>query len=660
MGKFKFVPVSVNWDDTYHNTMYFDNVESQLLYFNIPTIFNDAKEIVSFPKGSLFNCNITYQYKDKNNGSLQELLNDNYCILQETNTDKIDYYYFFIKSVNYDSNNQVTMYLELDVIQTYMLSTNFSDCYIERCHQDRFIKNSSGTYSFNNNTDSPLLNSEGVNLPKYLTSAEKLLIKYDTVENQDNNINASELLWAYVYISNDGLEQVDAVQSFAQEYGTEFNNFKNPYTVLVAPIPTYNQIVYARYRTSVTDATEIRSEWNFNKMLEYLKTAFSSSSGVIDLTPYILNVKLSPVPPFKLNEYRDNFFTKDAGYGNYGYECRIIQKQATLSDVGEQLTTLHSPLIPTHFLAFVYRQDTADYNIDIELDSVEFTRDYIINADYRDIEPKALSENCQELKIRDYEGNSIVYDIQKLNNKDIKLKLIEPFTVDRAAGFLSLSDIENSIYKDSALGLLGLIYNNDSSIPYSIDQLATYMASNKNFDKIRSWNVAKQDINSTLGLTNGLIGKNPSHLLSGAQGFLNTTIDQQVVDLTLDNMSASPDTLKNLSGSIFLNSLINNGKAGFYKEIFKGTEIDINKMIDYLHEYGYSYSMIDNVKKHINTRVDFNYIKAELQSITSDIKISNSVRQKFREVFRNGITFWRSDDFNLSLNNVERSVINGE
>ena len=74
-----------------------------------------------------------------------------------------------------------------------------------------------------------------------------------------------------------------------------------------------------------------------------------------------------------------------------------------------------------------------------------------------------------------------------------------------------------------------------------------------------------------------------------------------------------------------------------------------------MHRYGFTYNQIDNIKNVDNIRVYFNYIKADVENIIG-INLSNTIKNKIREIFRNGIRLWNntSEIFKYDKENYER------
>ena len=124
-------------------------------------------------------------------------------------------------------------------------------------------------------------------------------------------------------------------------------------------------------------------------------------------------------------------------------------------------------------------------------------------------------------------------------------------------------------------------------------------------------------------------------------------------NLTLDNMKNAPEMLENSNGNALFNCGINH--IGLYIELYEALETELNIANDFMYDYGYTYNQIDNIKNVDNIRVYFNYVKADVENITG-INLSNTIKNKIREIFRNGIRLWNntSEIFKYDKENYER------
>lgn len=123
----------IPFDPSYENTMYFDDLNQQVSYF-------DTKIAISLEKAS-------YQRVDKGylkvgwvvdtygQSVINQMYNVNYMRFKNTNFEN-KWFYAFVDSVEYINNNTVGVYYHLDVMQTWHFEYSFNQCMIERQHTE--------------------------------------------------------------------------------------------------------------------------------------------------------------------------------------------------------------------------------------------------------------------------------------------------------------------------------------------------------------------------------------------------------------------------------------------------------------------------------------------------------------------------------------------
>jgi hypothetical protein len=273
--------------------------------------------------------------------------------------------------------------------------------------------------------------------------------------------------------------------------------------------------------------------------------------------------------------------------------------------------------------------DIPNYNISVSSSEIKnANKSYIFN-------PKLQSQNYRELKITN-DISGFIYDLQKLNRSHIYLRYVEFLSPDITKFYCyidlsqSFANETNPIFiTDTIYNYTGLVSDIDLSMPYSIAQIDTFLANNKNFylqKYIESGsNIAKSFVSGKgiTGITNAGI--------SGAVNIVNA-------NLTVDNMRNAPESLQHANGNAYFN--MSTVKPFLYIELYECLPEELNRDNDYMNEYGYSYNHIDNVKNCDNIRKFFNYIQADIEIINCNKKISNVVRNRIRQIFSNGIRFW--------------------
>ena len=111
-------------ENDYKNTLNFANLNAQASYFNSLTQINVSDN------------DYTYIRKDNKitvNKSYDDIIGYNYLFYTNTGfTTKR--YYCFITSIKYVNENTTDIYIETDVIQTWMFDLTYNRCYVEREH----------------------------------------------------------------------------------------------------------------------------------------------------------------------------------------------------------------------------------------------------------------------------------------------------------------------------------------------------------------------------------------------------------------------------------------------------------------------------------------------------------------------------------------------
>lgn len=116
--------LDVPLENDYKHTLYFEDKNKQSAYFSSKVVwyFDD----------------FSYQRKDnyiRVPKQYDELLNCNYVMYQNKAYNN-KWFYAFITDLKYISDDRTDIYIETDVMQTYMFDYSFNECFIEREHVD--------------------------------------------------------------------------------------------------------------------------------------------------------------------------------------------------------------------------------------------------------------------------------------------------------------------------------------------------------------------------------------------------------------------------------------------------------------------------------------------------------------------------------------------
>lgn len=148
----------VPFDPSYENTMYFDNINQQVSYF-------DTKIAVPFERFSYVRVDngyikVGWSIDGGNATAIKDLYNANYMRFKNTAFEN-KWFYAFVDKVEYINNNTVGVYYHIDVMQTWHFEYAFNQCMIERQHTETDVVGRNtipenfelGEYEFDHSTE---------------------------------------------------------------------------------------------------------------------------------------------------------------------------------------------------------------------------------------------------------------------------------------------------------------------------------------------------------------------------------------------------------------------------------------------------------------------------------------------------------------------------
>lgn len=659
------------------DTRYFDSVTAQRAYF-APLCQPVEQKNINFNMGD--NVNTVINYTDTSDRPIEEIVGSNYAVVRRYSDDgttiESERYYFAV--VRQLSGRNLEVSLRLDSIQTHYFKykSNIAECHINRACLNRFeeVSGSTTEVKFIGGKDSVFYQSENTNLPKYYVHRNRIQfdVDYSTDSIINNYLGHNQITWLYmILVPNEKLPD-----TWLQSY--LYNDVRVPYVVVCAPIQT-------NFRVGTNDAAPTSSSpiWYYQGMFRWI-----INKG---LTPYIVSAKLSPFPPFVYKGYSSEFTEIDdlmgiqtSGGEVGGVNFYFFQDQQQWA-VGQCLGNNCQWLL-------------ADVDLSLIDESLKFTfnKNEIIGANksYK-FNPKVNSSDITEIIIADLMGNTYTYDLQKLNKLTFQLigdEPVLPDTTKSAVRVYMLNEPDN-VYNNTYNIYSGLVTSKDTSFIYTQTALETFNANNKNFSQIqqaqRDYNTEQFNIYSRQRTANMLIDTAGS-ALTGALGILTgsslataiglsstataplsslsdvafakeslnakNNLSKLNETLTLDNIRNSPTSVKNAQSSVIFNSIVNGNlsrtlDAHYYVQVWRAYDNDIERFNDIIVEYGFSYERIGNVSDFDNIRKYFNYIAAEIETISAPISIQekNDIRDRFK-----GIRFWNVDTVDFTLENYEQ------
>lgn len=672
---------NVAFDNSYNNVLRFATRSEQEAYFDTNTLFLN-KEFINFNATNLLTTNIVYDIGPDE--SMQKMLNCNYCIVKDSSPNKtLNYYYYFITNAVYLNDKQISVALELDVINTYYIDLQFSDCLIEKGHLNRFVENEDGTVSFDGTVDSKLFEREDIkNVAKRLTKRH-LLNLYNYPNNQIINKWFNQNVKGYMYIFIDTYHEfnfkalADSAKSITHSflpigYGTKGSatQILNQVAVLCCPVYYSDKIIKIRKGTADNADMYVLN----NVGLEYF---FKNNNGNAN----ILSIKFSQMPPFNQDAITQTAELDDNGdiilNGDYNITTSI---DGRLNFGGCGIWLTDNIKVGKNFqcaiLNLTYQSnnyDLPDFVLDTQF---KFNKTDIVGTDKNVIfNPKLLSADYKSIRLSDSTENGFDYDLQKLNTNILSVRITEPITPDMTKKYFRF--ITRGVYSsDCERNLTGFVTNNDASVVLSTTAFQQMLANNKNFflqNSInRNFDIGQNFARGILGIGTSGAGIVGGHIGAGTVGMIGSTLGMINAglnyaktkineNLTIDNLINSPVNVTNAKGNVYFENMYSaNGVIVEEYDILPNEKQMIN---DFMCQYGFTVNRLDNPKNYDNIRHYYNYVRASLENITSNLLLSNAVRAKIKEIYANGVRFWNVFDnqtpsFNYNKENYERWLNN--
>lgn len=625
---YKIALTQVTFDNTYSNVLRFDDLAQQKAYFKLDTLFSNQPE-VNYPFGTFYVTRVPIKIRGTDPA---EMLSYNYAIVKDMSKEDV-YYYYFVNSATYDSGNtQIIADLELDVFNTYYLSTKFSHCLINRAHLDRWGAVTDGKVSFDNSVNSKLYMQEDIQpVAKYLANRKEIDL-IDKLSNSEVKRIIKEKVkgWVYMFLdpnftNNDEVKNVTAYLN--NTHGYKLDNIAQNYKCFVFPI--------CDDTTFLIDSQglkDVYNPWTFNVM-QRGQTLTPQDSIINYFAPYIIDMIVSQQPPLSIFTDDNYVITTEndtikiqylsttlaetyndmctsLGYFNLGNVITGSKKYGAVS-VNNYVIDYRS-----------YQQHTSIYNFTFDV------ADIVSNNHNKEYNPKLIGMPYRELRLGYANGEPYKYDPLKVGS-NFYTKTLNNIAPAIYKGYVAIYNNTNGIYSDNTVrSYVGCKLSLDASIPYSLDQLKQYLAQNKNFYQMAQ---------------NRMIGTAVRSVLSASPGGIVTAkLSYENEMLSLDNMDNAPETFKNLDSAVFLNNNINSLKP--YIEYWEALPAELKISDDYMNRNGFTYNQIDNVKNCDNIRKYWNYVQAQIENVVSDKIISNNVRDKFKTIFARGVRFWNITD----------------
>lgn len=646
--KFKIALTNSIWTPDYKNVRRFNSRADQEAYFDVENLFTESVPTRNVNFGSLLRVSV---FVNVGEAGVENYMTNNYAIIKELATGK--FYYYFILNSTFDAVTQVRLDLQLDVMQTYYLDMTFAESMIERAHLDRWSKALIGHTIFERGaSDKFLVRDEIQGLPKRVKTVKESTTTPFVVSSPYSQFLKNNVYgWAYAFLDADTYTfdgETFNTQLWYEVKSVSANppQYCSPFVVVCCPIMsnTTSHIQLAGVNLNYQDFFEFV---NANKA-------------------HVYAMKFSQFSPFCRGSNAPSAIMPDDNTLNIQTQYNLLKKGTTKAIAVVQVQYLETQYLTEEF-------DLPQWNITKEGIST-FEDD--MNAN-----PKSFNTDYRELKVV-YAGGEYSFDIQKLYDSEtlsassVAFEGFEIITPEISPTFISVipTNILEPVYNQPRKNRIGYVQENDLTMPFSKNQLEVFLANNKNFfaQKQLTYNTQRSQravsgfVNALSGLAGAAVSGvsgNVGGAVSGAmnafagigtnilQSEISISYDEQNAKLTLDNMASGVDALANSNSNVFFTAALNDCKIMLVE--LEALPIDLGRALEDMHENGYMYNRMGNIKDFDNIRSKWNYVRAQLEIIKTPVKIPNEVREIVKRVFANGVRFWNTDDVRFNQTNLE-------
>ncbi len=679
--KYELALIDFPFDQNGDDTRYFESVADQTEWFEGYAQASSAP-FIEIQAPNLEGVVITkqvYRLPAPTAISQFDLAAKNYAIIRVTSAadESKLYFYYFIENSTIGADGCIMLDLKMDTVQTYFFKPEitFSDCLIERAHLNRFapVEGDPTRVKFVTDPASKIYNSEaGLNFPKRLVKRDKLKLRYtgskgNLHDDIDLWLNENVAYWVYIFIDpskqykvNGATLTPEEVKAGRNSYFYQYNSFqgavnciaypvyKNPYFVKDKPSDCNNILLIKK--NDKTDLGFVIGEAG--------RAEFESLNNG---TSYYYSIKLSPVAPF------DTHYTGFEIDGNNNLIIRPAPGSTNNINIivagldGKNETQILCSALKSNATNGIIWGTSQNNFIDnltkINLDSFEYDlpenapilKSEIINATAPQLKfnPKLNNQNFKELVITASSGDQFSYDIQKLGESSITFEYSEPIQPEVTKYCFRVKGGTGLYAEGTGENYTGLVGTTDTSLMFSTDGYDAFLANNKNA-------FLQSNIKMGVGAVTGAAQKAMSGDFIGAAvsgvssliGMATAAIDRS---MTIDNLKNAPDQLKNANGSVIFNMFVTD--LGLYVEKHEALQGDLETANNFMNQFGFTCSKIDNVKNYTNIRKFHNFVKAQIQSVNGNL--SNVARADIRQRFATGVRFWNNDDISYDKENYE-------
>jgi len=239
--------------------------------------------------------------------------------------------------------------------------------------------------------------------------------------------------------------------------------------------------------------------------------------------------------------------------------------------------------------------------------------------------------------------------LQKLNTDRFIFEYSEALTPDVTRSYLRIKNPSGVYIGATSENLTGLVDSADMSLMVDNDQLSQMLANNKNFYLQNVLNVGEKALMGGIG--GAIAGGGWGSLISAG---VNAGMSLINVNLSIDNMRNAPKDLKNANGNAYFNMTYT--EPGLYIEEYEILQNEKQIINDEMFKNGYVVNLIGKVSDYDNIRHTFNYLSANVETISAPISIEE--KERLKQKLQN-VRFWNTDTIDYeNAKNYERWLNN--
>jgi len=595
---------NVGFTNSYEHVIDFENIEAQSNYFDskIATkLYEDYNEF-KFIRPN-YELKVALPYND--------LIDYNYCYFINTLKGKSKRFYAFITGIEYVNSVTTKLFLQVDVMQTFMFDYSLLECYVDREHQDRFKK--IGTKVV------PVYNKQIENL-EYGTDYK--VVKADFITDKaTSNKYFNEYIYVFVSSTEPLMDKTD---------------YTTPTRIgLSTGVYVYMSIVNNnRWYDGAVFNVNTPAHNDFYMSLDSILEKFGDN-------PSVVSIQILPYNPFEFEtvEFIDNIL---------GYN-----------------------IIPKAFYQ-IYRNPDSPVYVMLEINYVNITtQKRIINnlkpANFYnlipasninskpniDSEPKLKTNPYFYFTLGNQQTSPILIKNELLDNETNNI------VYNASVGTINKERLYIENYNNDNLGFHNNIINNSNNeLPLRTDAYKQYMSQNK-ASSIAG--IALPVLTTIAGImlapvTGGASAVASAALIGGGLVSTASVIGRDFAKKM--DLKQTPDTLKTSGNNIVFDYLAEN----FWYNItaFEIEEGAKERLFKYFMHFGYKASEF----KVPNTKSRYYYNFIRLLDVNLESDLDQSTQEKIRDIYKNGVTFWHYRDEssfkgikNYNYENVEMTLM---